>query len=251
MYSYILIIILIILIIYLNNTKKENFLINNESVQNIYGTYLNSLNKFNESDPNNNLIQYVDVCGNLNVNGKNSRLNSYSLNTNMLSLAGTDIRYYLRGCTISSMSGLLGNAPYYGSEINIDLHVGKYSTKYNNYFNAATEYLILYPGFGVHLYNETDLENNYSKAYNYSTEPLFFKIGINKLEIISKYNLYTHSPSNLYSFYPYRDKDWIVYNNKILKESILDYEIYPISSDTISSIEVILLDLDKWKKHII
>lgn len=244
MYLYIIFIILIILIIYLNNTKKEKFSISNESVQNIYGTYLNTLKKFNESDPNNNIIQYVDVCGNLNVNGKNSKSITSILNTDILSLVGTDIRYYLRGCTISSMGGLLGNVPYFGEDVNIDLHVGKYSTKYNKYINDEIGYIIVYPGFGVHLYNEVDLEDNYSKAYNYSTEPLILLI---------QYQQDPNDPneSGLHPIYPYPDKNYKVWLDKIKKEIILEYEIYPISYLSISSIEVILLDLNKWKKHII
>jgi hypothetical protein len=194
-----------------NNIKLEGKIssTNNNLDISANTTTINNLNlqgKITSTNNNLDISANTTTINNLNLQGKilstNNNLDiSANINTNaittsglttdgivngyMLTMQGVDIRYYLPGVTLYSMTTTHDDGKLYNSLSKVDLQLGHYSANSLNTLLGDTDWndkanvIIVYPGFGVSLYTDyADFFNgNNCDIDNYGIKPLRIKLG--------------------------------------------------------------------------
>ncbi len=251
---YILIIILIILIIIFNYTIKEKFSISNESVQSIYSTVLtqtltiDNINKliFFNKDINNN--KKIDINGVLNAK-------------NNFMIADTDIRQYFTGCILISMNPDLaptengGNKKIFQQGLYVlnNNYQPVNDIKFESSFEDKTDIIIVFPGFGVYAWenslftSEGVINNNdlgqYIKIENYGKNPI--KISLKDGSILVSNVISNSIPSNINTIPTNKS-----YNVDTNAYKIIRSPNFTDLSNRISAINVYLLNISNWSKHL-
>ena len=190
---YIISIILIILIFLIS--KKENF---------ISSDYI--INNLPEQTDNNQDFNNIFIKNNFNISKelKVARLESNITNVTNLNLVNTDIRIYLTGMTAYITNN--SDDDMKNSFIKRDYAVGNYNTDVDSYDDGGIINIILiYPGFGVFLYNDSSNPDYKCEIYNYGTKPLKIKLGTPITVIGSSDSQLYNNETNTYYIGTYRN----------------------------------------------
>jgi hypothetical protein len=250
MYLYFFLITLIILIILFNNTIREKFSISNESVQSIYSVFLKqylSLENINKLIFfNNNNVNIVGV-----LNAKNNFM-----------IADTDIRQYLTGCILISMNPNNASLENGGNKRTFQqgLYIlnNDYQTvndpQFESSFNNKADIIIVFPGFGVYALEKSLFTNagevntstdlgQYIKIENYGKNPI--KINLKDGSIIASNNISNSLPPTI-NILPTN----ITYGEDSNAYKIIRSPNFTDLSKNINAINVYLLPMSVWNKHI-
>ena len=227
----IILIILLIMIYLLYNKNKEHLLVGAEPVMNIAKIYSDasgtaSFNNLNIGgkifSPNNNL----DISANITTN---------SINSYMMKMNDVDLRYYLPGVTLYSISTADTQSKKFNTMTKVDLQLGKYlvggtiGDSWDTAWNDKANIAIIYPGFGASFFAGEYDNSNVFNVDNYGLKPLRIKFGATP------------------SVYAGTAAEQDIYNVDSNTYEIIGKDV---GEDTVTSVEVILArDENKWKKH--
>ena len=245
--------ILIILIIYLNKRVTESFTVT-EAVQNIAKVYADTSGTvmFNNINANGNInansikiSNNIDISGNLDISG-NTNIN------NNLYLAGTDIRTYLHGGSLVSMGNGVNDTNLHNKALSgskLDLQIGYYALAElgDQTWSDYADIIIVYPGFGVsawsHSYSSPLTTGDWITIENYGTKPI--KVDLADGAIMSSGDLPTGVPNTVNVLTTNN-----LYNNISTSYKITKSSGYTNLRNLISSVNVYLLPISVWNKHV-
>ncbi len=188
----------------------------------------------------------IDISGNLDISG-NTNIN------NNLYLAGTDIRTYLYGCSLVSMSSGQNDTQLHMKALSgakLDLQIGYYSAGElgDSYFNDMADIIVVYPGFGVsawegsYSYNQSPGQS--INIENYGTKPI--KVDLADGTVMASSSLPTGVPNNIN----------VLTTSELYNDDDTTYKItkstgYKNLRNLISTINVYLLPMSDWNKHLV
>ncbi len=188
----------------------------------------------------------IDISGNLDISG-NTNIN------NNLYLAGTDIRTYLYGCSLVSMSSGQNDTQLHMKALSgakLDLQIGYYSAGElgDSYFNDMADIIVVYPGFGVsawegsYSYNQSPGQS--INIENYGTKPI--KVDLADGSVMASSSLPNNVPNDTKIL-----KTSELYNNDNTTYKITLSTGYSNLRNLVSSVNVYLLPMSDWNKHVV
>lgn len=248
---YIYLIILIILIILFNYTIKEKFETSNESTQNIYATFV----KQTISPKNINKSIFFDENNTININ------NVLNIN-NDFKFANIDLRQYFTGCILISMDPEKASVENGGNKkiFQQGLYVLNNSSNtpndinFEQSFDDKTDILIVFPGFGIYAWENSLFTNEgvinsgdlgqYIKIENYGKNPI--KVKLKDGSVITSELKSNIIPSTI-DVIPTSKLNFTDSNSYKITHS----QNFTDLSNKISALNVYLLKMTNWSKHIV